>query len=259
MKKKIEICVLILIMFATQNFHKFFGNLEVSKLIINLISIGFLVSYTLFQNYKCVILSFYKINIKNLVYTLPLILFGCFVFTQFNISYYTIELFQKKNTWELLNTTLTGVIIEEFLFRVIIFFNILSLFANDRKGILFSILCSNIIFGIIHIINFFTLNFDFFSTIAQVFGAFSIGILFSIIFLKSENIYVGIIIHFFINFNTALSKKIEFTNVTENVEPSLLQNISGLLIIIIIYSIPLIISYLILKFKPIKKISFINI
>lgn len=258
MKKKIEIFLLILMMFGLQNFQKIFGNLELSKLIINLICVGFLIIYILYQNYKCVLLNFHKINIRSIVYIVPLVLFSCVVYTKFDISYYKLEFFQNKKTWELLITILAGVFIEELLFRIIVFFNILSSFPNNSKVILRSILYSNIIFGGIHIINFFTLDFDLYSTIAQVFGAFSIGVLFSVVFLKSENIYVAIIIHFLINFNTALSKKYEISKMIENAEPSLLQSIFGLVVIFILYSIPLVISYLIVKYKPIKKIVFLQ-
>ena len=83
---------------------------------------------------------------------------------------------------------------EEVIFRGIILNLFLDKFGNSKKGILISVITSGVIFGSIHIINFFG-GVSIGSVLVQVIEAALLGILFAEIYLLSGNIWIVIAMH----------------------------------------------------------------
>lgn len=90
-------------------------------------------------------------------------------------------------------------IAEEILFRGIIAEELLKVFGTSKKGIVKAIMISSIMFGIAHMIN--ALNTSVLSAVIQTIIVSFMGMVFSIIYFKSGNIWTVITVHAFIDFS----------------------------------------------------------
>lgn len=90
--------------------------------------------------------------------------------------------------------------LEEVVFRGLIQGSIIKDFGNTKRGIVFSVVLSGIIFGIAHIINIGEIYIDLNGVIRQVFAATCLGTLFGVVLLRTRNIYPIIFIHSAISF-----------------------------------------------------------
>lgn len=72
-------------------------------------------------------------------------------------------------------------------------------FGDTRKNVIFSILMSSFVFGIIHIFNFFG-GQPLVSTLAQIIGAMLMGIALGAIYYRTKNIWTVVFIHGFWDF-----------------------------------------------------------
>lgn len=79
---------------------------------------------------------------------------------------------------------------EELIFRGGILMGLKSIFPNHKLAV---ILSSSVIFGLVHLSNLGAQSF--WDTMNQVYMAFAVGVLFSVIFLVSENLFIPIILH----------------------------------------------------------------
>ena len=121
----------------------------------------------------------------------------------------------------LLYTILIGIF-EELLCRGWILNKFLKRFNKNRKDVLFSIIMSSVVFGGIHIINYFG-GQDFYQTIAQIFNAISMGVILGSLYYRTRNIWSCILLHAFWDFcllmstindlNTCVSESIRFSGV----------------------------------------------
>lgn len=256
MRKLIDLLLLIIVIFFLQNLYKYV-DINVSKLFTNIICIIILSIYIFYQNYASYIKNIFRIDIRNLIYIIPLIVYSLVMFTNFKIEYYNYDLFKVKELRYIFFEKLTSVTIEELLFRVITFFSFLSVVLKMKNEVFKSALYCNILFGALHFVNYFTQNMDLYSVIAQVFGAFSVGFLFTLIFLKTKSLLLCVTIHFLINLNTALSTYYLQDKIV-SVENSDGPNVIGLVFITIIYLIPFFISLVIIKIKPLEQINLQN-
>ncbi|MBR6133822.1 MAG: CPBP family intramembrane metalloprotease [Bacilli bacterium] len=87
-------------------------------------------------------------------------------------------------------------IFEEFLCRGWLQNEFIERFGNTRKGVFFSILISGILFGAIHIINYFG-GQPLGTTLVQMTSAMIIGFYFGIVYFRTKNIWVTVILHGF--------------------------------------------------------------
>jgi len=99
--------------------------------------------------------------------------------------------------------TITIATFEEFLFRGVILLLIVKRLPHTTKGIFQAIVLSSIIFSMTHIINLFT-GVSFFDTAIQIGYAFLIGLLWSVVLLKTKNIWIVVILHAIYNFGGQL-------------------------------------------------------
>lgn len=95
-------------------------------------------------------------------------------------------------------------IFEEFLCRGWLQNEFLERFGKDYKGVLFSIFLSGLIFGCIHIINFFA-GADLINTIFQIISCIIAGIFFGSVYYKTKNIWTCVFLHGFWDLALSLS------------------------------------------------------
>ncbi len=82
---------------------------------------------------------------------------------------------------------------EEIWMRSFILNGLIRKYGDDKKGCWKAIIISALIFGAIHIPNIFFMNPI--TLCVQVINAASAGVLFGVIFIKSRNIWAGILVH----------------------------------------------------------------
>lgn len=169
--------------------YTYYGNLFITELCWLILLILFL---WLFK-YKG-IFSKKKVNLFNsLLIAWPIVIYSIIAFIrsilQINIS--KIDIYEVIG---LLLFTLTIGVVEELLCRGWLQNQFIKKFGNDRKGVIFSIIISGSVFGLMHITNLFY-GQDLFTTISQILYAIFMGVSFGAIYYKTKNIWSVIILH----------------------------------------------------------------
>ncbi|HPG42719.1 MAG TPA: CPBP family intramembrane metalloprotease [Acholeplasmataceae bacterium] len=88
---------------------------------------------------------------------------------------------------------------EEILFRGILLFVLLDIFSNRKYGVLLAIVFSSLIFGSLHILNVFegaSMNV----IIEQIGYSFLMGMLWAVMYLKTKNVWLVMLLHATYNF-----------------------------------------------------------
>jgi len=98
-------------------------------------------------------------------------------------------------------STLAVGIVEELAFRGTILPLLILSFANTKQPILKSAILSGLMFGLGHFINLFGQPENSIGIISQVFFATAIGVFFSGLMVRTENILIPCIIHALVNFS----------------------------------------------------------
>ncbi len=88
----------------------------------------------------------------------------------------------------------TTAFFEEVIFRGIIFLVILQRLPNTKSGIFKAIVFSSMVFGLFHLLNLLN-GAGFTSTILQVGYSFLMGMMWAVVFIKTENILYSILLH----------------------------------------------------------------
>lgn len=91
---------------------------------------------------------------------------------------------------------------EEFLFRGVIFTQMLDSWKNKKGFIWTAIIVSSVIFGLRHFLNLVITPYVIITTVGQVLFTFMAGFYLCAIYLRTRNIWVCIIIHFLEDFFT---------------------------------------------------------
>jgi len=116
-------------------------------------------------------------------------------------------------------------IFEEFLCRGWLQNEFIERFGNTRGGVIYSIVLSGLIFGSIHIMNFFG-GQALGSTLIQITSAAIAGIYFGAVYFKTKNIWVTVILHAFWDLC------ISFGMMNETITCAVVQNLSPMLTLI---------------------------
>lgn len=134
-------------------------------------------------------------NIQAIFIPLMFILMGLFSNwnTYYNSETPTLLLFG-------LSTLAVGVV-EEFIFRGTIFPLCINAFKIAQRPILIGAILSSSLFGIVHFINLFSQPDNLIGITSQVFFALSIGVFFSGLMVRTENIILPAFIHALVNFS----------------------------------------------------------
>lgn len=135
---------------------------------------------------------------------------------------------------------------EEFLCRGWLLNEFLERYGDTKKGVWYSIIISGLIFGLIHLGNFFH-GQDIVSTFTQIMNASATGIAFGLIYYKTRNIWSVIILHGLWDFSLFLG---DVAPITESVETFSSFSVMG-----IVFTILMILSQLILIIPHIKDID----
>lgn len=109
----------------------------------------------------------------------------------------------------ILGYTLITSVLEEFLFRVVVFVQVVKFFGSSEKHLSRSVLVTSIIFALSHAIGFSVTEGDYmslFNTMVLTFGA---GVLLQGLFLRFNNILFPIFIHFANNYRAAMGSLTE--------------------------------------------------
>lgn len=198
------------------NFYKIFIQ---NPLFHNDYSSGYLIAMTILKGslflLTLFLLNYEKIKVSNFnktKYLLLIVALVVFLRLYQNVLSKCIELKMDidylKLTFYSLNNLFIGLF-EEFYFRLFVFSLLCSLYKTNLFKI--SILTS-LLFAIVHLSNLLLNSYTLIDVIFQVMFAFAIGMFFQIVFINFKNIYIPVLIHFFIDFNSNFSEK--FFNVS---------------------------------------------
>ena len=154
-----------------------------------------------------------KCNNKLLIYGgLLVLVFGIasgylmellkYLFPKFGSGYEEVEIMISSTNIFIvfISTCLLAPIVEEIMCRGLILNNLLS-----KKSILFSILISSIIFGVIHL------------NLLQGLNAFILGISLSIVYIKTRNLYACMLGHFLNNIISIIPEFISLSTVVYDI------------------------------------------
>lgn len=131
---------------------------------------------------------------KGLTLGLPIL-----IILLFNIDFKALF---TANIFDILSLFIFTVLIglsEEFLCRGWIQNEMLERFGNNRKQVILSLILSGLLFGLMHISNFF-LGQGAIETIAQIIQTVAVGFLFGAIYYRSKNIWLVVFLHAFWDF-----------------------------------------------------------
>jgi membrane protease YdiL (CAAX protease family) len=88
---------------------------------------------------------------------------------------------------------------EEILFRGILLFVLLDIFLNKKYGVILAVVSSSLIFGSLHIFNVFE-GASMSVIIEQIGYSFLMGMLWAVMYLKTKNLWLVMILHATYNF-----------------------------------------------------------
>jgi len=246
------ILIVLIILFHKLPLHLYFGNIgfneyhseSYDKIITHSISI--IIIFFLIKKYKLPfkLLSF---SFSNLIYYLPLV-FYILIFSGGFKDFFNFE-FSSITFGTLSAYTLkyfTSSFLEEFVFRGFILGIFVLNLSKNKKGILKSVIFSGLIFGLMHIINIWTIEGRTINGVLnQVYAASCLGIMYGATYLKTRSILTLGLLHFLTNFFSAINE-LNFIEVINNsvakVDTSLINIIISEILRIIIFGIPLIIG-----------------
>lgn len=84
---------------------------------------------------------------------------------------------------------------EELIFRLLVFSLLIFGFQKYRKGIIWALCIQALLFGSMHLFNFFSTNISLTNAMASIIDASGIGLVFGILYLITRNIMLPMVIH----------------------------------------------------------------
>ena len=253
-----SIVLIALIILGGRVFNAIFEiNQDLKKIVFNIVIIISL--YFFIYSKQTPFKLFNRLNYKELLYYLPIILY-VYVFSGGFSDFCKLDFddFSKKEIIIYTSKIYFSAFFEEVLFRGVILGILLFKFKNSNNSILKSVFITSLLFGSTHIINIWFSEMTPRGVFNQVYATFSLGFLYSAVYLKTKNIYMLIFIHFITNFFSQIGilETTEITrNVIEYVNKTKLQLILSELIRLIIFGIPLFIAIVILNSISKKEVS----
>lgn len=100
-------------------------------------------------------------------------------------------------------TCISVGLFEELVFRGLILFFLLQKLPKNKEGLLLSIVISSALFGLMHLFNIFD-GANVGATLLQVMYSFAMGLMWSVILLKTKSILLVVILHSIYNFTGLL-------------------------------------------------------
>lgn len=201
---------------------------------------------------------FHAIELKKYLYYLPVVL-CIYLYTGGFGDLNAVDV-SRINSWKgilLGMSTLSSGMFEEVLFRGLILGVLLNRYHNSKHGIVKSVIISCLIFGLIHIVNIWTKDQSLRGTLNQAYAAFSLGILYSAVYLKTKSIIMGVLhtVHNFLGSLPELTNSAIIINSTGNKTD--FEIILSSILVLLIFGIPLIMGFIILKITK-RRIGGVN-
>lgn len=256
--------ILIIILFNRIPFDNVIDNFNISQFESDVLSkilknsLVVIFAIWILWKYKIPLQLINRVSSKNFIYFIPLLLFIILLLNGsenlnkldrvgFNkLSLYSIDIF-------------IAALLEEIVFRGLILGLIIQQFIYRQNGILISVFISGLLFGAVHIINYWTLDdVSLRNILNQVYAAIGLGILFSAIYLKNQNLLLLILIHFGINF-ISMSDNLfpePYKVDIESAEVNMVNLVIEELIRIIFFGIPILVGYFIIRKTTKDEIQF---
>ena len=93
---------------------------------------------------------------------------------------------------------------EEFIFRVVILGKMLSAWKDKKNAMWYAVISCCVIFGVRHLLNLISMPDTVLLTMAQVVFTFMAGFYLCAVYLRTENIWICVLIHFLEDFGTSV-------------------------------------------------------
>lgn len=246
------ILIIVIIIFHKIPLNLFFINIgfniyyaeSLDKIITN-----FIIIIVLFFLIKKIKLPFklFSNNLNNIKYYLPLIFYiivfsggfkDFFSFDFSSVTYHTFSIYTIKY--------FSSSFLEEFVFRGFILGVFILNYPSTKQGILKSVAFSGLIFGLMHIINFWTYEEQTINGILnQVYATTCFGVMYGATYLKTRSLLTLGVLHFISNFFASITE-LSFIDIINNsvieVDKSLINIIISEIFRIVIFGIPLVIG-----------------
>lgn len=130
---------------------------------------------------------------------------------------------------------LVGSVLEEFTFRGIILGKLLrNLQSTKFNAVIASVMLSSLLFCLSHLINL--THQDLAMTATQVLTTFALGLILSVMYLRSRSLVWGIFLHFVLDFQSFLQNGLAHAT---SLHPSISSGVIPLIVAIIFTSIML--------------------
>lgn len=195
---------------------------------------------------------FQSIDRKDYLYYLPVFIYIFIYSNGFSVfrSMSSLTLYSGKMILYVMET-LSSSMLEEILFRGLILGVLLNKFYKSKHGILKSIIISSLIFGIMHLLNIWTIPDQIFArgSINQVFAAFCIGVMYCSVYLKTKSIFVLGVLHFISNFFAGIGELTDSEVIVNSIstDKTIIEIIISNILTVIIFGLPLVIGLYIFK------------
>jgi membrane protease YdiL (CAAX protease family) len=150
------------------------------------------------------ILNIHKPFMKSILIVLPALLISINNFPFIPFLSGNAEITKPVYTIFIFAITCISVgLFEELIFRGLILFFLLEKLPKNKRGLLLSIVISSALFGFMHLFNIFD-GANVGATLLQVMYSFAMGLMWSIIVLKTKTIWLAVILHSLYNFSGLL-------------------------------------------------------
>jgi len=134
----------------------------------------------------------------------------------------------------------TGIF-EELLFRVIVFTGVLTFFGFQKEKFWKATLITALCFALMHLLNALRPGVHVLGVLNQVVAAFCLGVFFQVVFARTRNILIPVLLHFLFNFYGSRS---QFSNVERQLVDNWQQFFVSLIVVIAATGIILLLSWL---------------
>lgn len=205
----------ILIMYLYAFLCAFFPYSKIANLFIEgdlVVDISFIISRLIltvlpFIIYKFCTVDLIKDNKKyNILLILPILIVCLNNFPLISVFLDKLSVSSEVKLWIIhIFKCFSASLMEEFVFRAVIFTLLYDLLLENKNRVLLSIIISSALFGLLHIVNLFAGEHIFYVVI-QVGYSFLTGVLFSLSFLITKKMIIPILLHFIYNFGGLLQE-----------------------------------------------------
>ncbi len=167
---------------------------SIFRIIGGCIFISFMVTYGYGRLYKC------PVSIRVLLIALPALIISLNNFPIIAFLDDRAYLIQQPYTvFVFFFESLSNAFFEEVLFRSMILIFLLERFSSTKNGIFKAIIISSALFSILHLLNLFS-GTSLIDVTLQLGYSFLMGMLWAVMYLKTKNIWITIILHSTYNF-----------------------------------------------------------